>query len=287
MKKKINLFVLLLVLISVPKVILASDSYYINYYGIEMTEEEYLNLLELGFSEEEVYYLDEVEFNNNRNVEGSLESESINYYVNIVRYDSLGRIVSNSDMQISEEDYYGEEMLPYTTGGYIETTYKQMRTTIAAAGSYYRYKVTLTWKRIPATRSYDIIAIGIQPSQVIVVANPVFNQTSCVDTSCTNTSLTNNKVYDNNGGGASFALPTSTSITSLRQYLYFDVQKRYGNETLTQMNAYGDYAHATRTINSGGATGYYINQAGIILSSSIEDYYDTIDTADAVWTGSW
>lgn len=285
MKKKINLFVLLLVLISIPKVILASDSYYINYYGVDMTEEEYLNLLELGFSEEEIYYLDEVEFNNNRNVEGSLEAESINYYVNIIRYDSIGRVVSNTDMQISEDDYYGEEILPYTTGGYIETTYKQMRTTIAAAGSYYRYKVTLTWKQMPAVRSYDIIAIGIEPS-VQIVANPTFNQTYCVNTSCTNTSAINNRVYDNTGGGASFALPTSTSITSLRQTLYFDVQKR-GSSILNEMYAYGDYAHAVKTIGSNAATGYDINQAGIILSSSIANYYDTINTADAVWTGSW
>jgi len=277
------LFVLLLLF--VPCVAFASDDYFLNYYGVEITNDEYSNLLELGFTEDEIYYLSEEEFNNNKDIIGSLESTTVRYFANIVRYDVTGRIISNADMEITEEDYNAESVMPLSDG-YVETTYKQMRTTIAKASSKYRYKVTLTWKQMPSTRSYDIIGIGIQSALVYINSSLVFNQTYCVSSNCTNSSSYNSSNTSSTGAGVSFKLPTSTSITSLRSYFYFDVSKDTSN-TITAMYAFGDYSHATKTISSSNAQGFYVDQSGIVLSSSISSYYDTISTADAFWTGSW
>ena len=53
------------------------------------------------------------------------------------------------------------------------------------------------------------------------------------------------------------------------------------------MYADGDYAHATSTVTASQATGYYVNQVGIMLHSGIASYYDSISSAEARWSGSW
>ena len=282
MKKKI--FVLLSFLMILPVVVSASENY-VNYNGIEMSEEEYSNLLELGFDEEEIYYLSLEEFTNNKDLVGNLEATTTRYFAHIVRYSATGQIISESDMEITEDAYNNEVVMP-RGDGYIETTYKQMRTTISKVNSLYRYKVSLTWKQMPVTRSYDIIGIGFDPF-VLINGNLVFSQNYCISTSCTSSSARNNSYQGSNGAGVSFKLPTSTSITTLSSYFYFNVEKYNDNDTITSMLAYGDYSHATSTISSGLATLYYVNQAGIMLSDSIRNYYDTMSTADAYWTGTW
>ena len=283
MNKKLKL--LLLTFIFIPVFVYANDSY-VNYYGIEMNETEYSNLLGLGFTEEEIYHMEEEEFNANKNIESSLEATTTKYYVETVRYDSTGRVVHSNTSEVTEEEYNDDMILNMRSTATTETTYKKMVTTIAQAGTKYRYKVTLTWKQLPKVRSYDIIGIGIEPSLVSITSDVVFNQTYCISNSCTNSSTINNSYYSPRGAGASFKLPTSTSITGIRAALYFDVTKD-SNTTLTVMYADGDYAHATSTVTANQATGFWVNQAGVILDSGIENYYDDINAAEASWHGTW
>ena len=162
-----------------------------------------------------------------------------------------------------------------------------MTTTISATGSNYRYKVSLVWKIMPATRSYDIIGIGIENVKVYISGGSmVFNQNYCVSSSCTNSSTYNSRSVTETGGGYSFKLPTSTSITTLSSYMYFTVLKE-DNSTLTSMSAYGDYSHATKNISAGSSQGFYIGSAGVVLDAEIISYYDTISKATATWSGSW
>lgn len=284
MKKNLKLL-LLSVFIFIPVVVCASEEY-VNYYGIEMSEEEYTNLLGLGFTEDEIYHMELEEFNANKDIESSLEAVSTKYYVDTIQYDSTGRVVHNNSSEVTEQEYNDGGIMLLDALAYIETTYKRMETTIAQAGTKYRYKVTLTWKQMPKVRSYDIIGIGIEPSLVYIYSSLVFNQTYCISNSCTNSNTINSSSYSLAGGGVSFKLPTSTSITGLRSYFYFDVDKEYDG-TITRMYADGDYSHATSTIGGGSAQLFYINQAGIMLDDDIESYYDAIPTAEAEWIGSW
>lgn len=282
--KKIMLF--LFVLLLIPGVVSASESrIYRNYFGIEMTEKQYSNLEELGFTESEIYYLSEDEFNYNKDLEGHLEATSTRYFAHIIRYDSTGRIVSNSDMEITEEDYNSESVM--SRGDvWIETTYKRLKTTIAANGTKYRYKVSLTWKIMPAVRSHDIIGIGCMSSVVYVVGNsPRFSQTSCINSNCTNTATYVGEYIGTNGAGVSFKLPSGTNITTLNSFYYYDVNKEVSN--VTYMIAYGDYAHATQTVTAGQSNGFWVDQGGIDLDEDIEDYYDSMNSANATWSGNW
>ena len=193
---------------------------------------------------------------------------------NIVYFDENEKINSKNN---------GIELFGIQNGS-ITTASKKMITTIVSVNNHYRYKVSLEWTKIPSTRSYDIIGLGID-NTVKVYSTPVFQQNFCYSSNNCSSSNTHTRNTSSVGIGASFRLPT-VKLVSLSSYLYFDVEKR-NSGTLTSQNAYGDYSHATKSISQEYITNYYVNRGGIILDSSISDYYDNITPAVAKWTGSW
>lgn len=215
-------------------------------------------------------------------------SENVKYFKTItysVRYETYNfNKLLNKTYEITKEEYEKQlNLVPKSTT--IETTYKKMTTSILAVNSYYRYKVELEWKNMPKVRSYDTIAIGFA-SSVKNLGTPIFNEEYCV---------TNGGCYDvsgyvysyvgRNGIGVTFRVP-SGSLDSMKQTLYFDVQKNTSSTIITQY-AYGDYAHATKNISSDKASDYIVTTGGINYSSSSITYYDEISTAIATWHGSW
>ena len=56
---------------------------YENYFGIEMTNTQYNNLINLGFNEEEIYYMDETTFNDNKDLNATLVATDSKYYKSI------------------------------------------------------------------------------------------------------------------------------------------------------------------------------------------------------------
>ena len=87
---------------------------------------------------------------------------------------------------------------------------------------------------------------------------------------------------------AVFPLVTSSSLTSLKQTLYFDVTKTNSNSTILYQYAYGDYSHATSTISTTNALNHEVLQsAGIVLDSSISSYYDSINVASVYYEATW
>ena len=56
---------------------------YENYYGIEMTNEEYNNLIELGFTEQDIFLMTEETFEENKDIEATLVAKTDKYYKTI------------------------------------------------------------------------------------------------------------------------------------------------------------------------------------------------------------
>lgn len=187
--------------------------------------------------------------------------------------------------EITEEEYEQTENDINPLGSAeVNTAYKKMTTSISSNGKLYRYKNVLNWKNMPATRSYDIIGIGFLGS-VKVKGTVYFNQESCTTISnCTNSSTSTIQKFQA-GVGASFKLPTG-NISILSQMLYFDVEKNTTSTIISQA-AYGDYSHAQKTISMENAKKYVVSGSGIVLNSSIQDYYDEISVAKATWSGTW
>ena len=290
MKKTLYISFLILLMISLTKNVKADENiFYTNLYNINMTEQEYNNLLELGFDENEIYHMTNDIFMDNKDIEATLESETIEYY-KITTVTQNGNTTSTSEI-ITKDEYENGSQGPQTRASYdgvITTDYKVMRTNISQLSSVqYRYKVTLTWQNMPSKRSYDIIGLGFEPSKVQLNSTIHFQQQYTNSSGTSSTSVTCIQIEGSNGGSAVFKLPTGT-MTALSSYMYYNVIKAADNITVTTMYAGGDYAHATSNISEANAQRHSVNHAGgIILEDAVEDYYDAIPVATASWYGTW
>ncbi len=188
-----------------------------------------------------------------------------------------------SSEEITEEEYNLVDP-SISTVGVINTDYKRMTSSILSNGSYYRYKVVLDWKNMPATRSYDIIAIGYS-AQVIPVSTCYFVQDYCDVSGCNSTYSFTESVFSN-GISAVFKLPSDSGLISLSQTFYFDVMKSGSDIIMSQVIA-GDYSHATSSISKVNALKHTVISSEIVLNSSVVSYYDSISSAVTSWTGSW
>lgn len=256
--------VVLFVVMSCSSVQALENYKIINSNGIKISDVEYQNLLNLGFTENEILNMNEEEFENNHNLVGTIVSKKVSY---------LEDEGNNSFIST-----FG------TQSGYISTASKTLTTTIISVSGRYRYKVTLEWKNMPSTRSYDILAIGMD-ANVKLYVGPYFRQNFCYSANNCSSSSTRTEKISSTGLGVSFKLPNA-SVVSMSSYMYFDVVKNT-SDTITQLKVYGDYSHAKKTITETKARQYTVNRAGIVLNSSTSSYYDSIDTAISIWTGSW
>lgn len=236
------------------------------------------NVLAVDLSEENFEVVSQVEkyYKTTTNIN---ENEFSTMSLNNVEFNSITE-------EITEDEYnsFTESENLINVSGTIETTYKKLTTSILSNGSYYRYKAVLTWKNMPKVRSYDTIAIGYYAS-VKPRTSLYFSQSYCfTDGSCSTTTAYYPHTFTA-GSSATFKLP-SGSLSSLSQTFYFDVKKAV-DATVIQQNASGDYSHATKSISATNAQKYTVSNTGIHLDSSISGYYDDINVARAIWTGTW
>lgn len=254
-------------------------SEYVNYYGISMTSQQYNNLLQLGFSEDEIYYMLEETFESNKELNATLISKDEKYYKTIY----TGLDGESYSMEVTENEYNNQSFMD--TRGTVTTEYKNMVTVISQNGSYFRYKVSVNWNRLPSVRSYDIIGIGFE-DDVYIASLVNFNYTYCLSSGeCITDTLYYDKKLLSTGGSAVYKLPGSEA-RSLGAVLYYDVAKDT-SATITRLDMFGDYSHATRSVSSSVYTDYTINVNGIVLGTSSSSSYDAIPCAQSTWGGSW
>ena len=251
---------------------------YENYFGIEMNNEEYNTLINLGFTEDEIYYMNEETFIENKDSNANLVSKEQKYYKTI--YNDLSG--NSYTIEVGKEEYDNQPMI--NLRGTVQTAYKTMITTISQNGSKYRYKVSLSWNNMPSTRSFDIIGIGFI-DDVRIDSSVYFNYYWCNSSgTCQTQSYYYDKKNTNFGGAAVYDLPDNAY--SLSSTLYYDVVKDT-SETITYLEMCGDYSHATTNINVNNVSDYDIGIAGIELGYSLVGDYDAIPCAMATWHGSW
>lgn len=293
MRNKV-IFTLLLIgsIFFVGQKVEAKECYVVNNNNICISSEEYTNLTNLGFFDFEIMNMNETIYNQNKGLEATNMTTTTTYVADTYKYVN-GKVYTTS-REVSEEEY--NKILPIcnkvvgtrsVSDGYTETTGKRMDTTISELSGKLRYKVTLRWKNIPSTRSYDIIGIGFDNDRVYATGAKTFSQTYCVTAmSCSSSSIAD-IANQQAGVGASFKLPTGNYVF-MSSYLYYNVTKKNGVGTITTTAAYGDYSHATSNVTQGqAANNYTVGYGGIGLYNTISSYYDAIPKATARWNGSW
>lgn len=283
LKKKFSYGVIfILVLTLFINDVLASG--YINYYNINMTDTEYNNLINLGFTEDEIYYMTQDTFDNNKNIEATLVARNVKYYKTVY----TGLDGQSYSTELTKSEYENQSLIEsYAT---VTTSYKTMVTSISynESSNNYRYKVSVGWTNFPKVRSYDIIGIGFLDARIYISSLINFSYTYCFeDASCTTSGLYFDIKNTSTGAAKVYKLP-SGDIRSLTAVLYYDVSKAeaYASETINSLTMFGDYAHAIKNITS-GYDQYLINNNGIQIYAQISDYYDNIPAAQSTWTGTW
>lgn len=259
----------------------SSAQEYINYNGIHMTTEEYNTLLNLGFTENQIYHMDEETYENNKDLDATLISQTTRYYKTISPAYGTGY-----DVEVSEEEYNNSgNSRTELTRGYVDTTYKTITSSISQNGSKYRYNVSTMWKQMPATRSYDIIGIGFADS--VYINSSVYFSFTYANSAGSYTTSTQyyNKKSLSTGGAAVYKLPTGT-IKSLSANLYYDVSKSTSS-TITSLSICGDYAHATSNVSVNNVADYSISIYGINLGPTLAGSYDATPCAMEYASVNW
>lgn len=196
-------------------------------------------------------------------------------------------IILSYTTEVSKEEYDNfsdkEEMQTYGSSNVVQTEYKKLTVSILENGSRYKYTAVLDWKKMPAVRSYDIIAIGFYQS--VKVTN-MQNETYYCLTNGNCTSETSNKPKITSvGAGTVFKLPSSTSVKSLKNTLTLYIDKNV-NTTIIEQMAVADYSHAKKTISLANAQNYSVDLAGITLNG-ITSYYDTTPSVTTNINCNW
>lgn len=274
---------------------------YVNNIGVEMTQEEVNNLKSLAFTDEQIDTMDYEEFNSNRNIHGEVISSITKYYKTTnyflpTRSSDSNEPVNWVTSEITRDEYENadDEIVAYGMDGMTITEYKMMTTQIIELNKKsYRYRIDLKWKKLPKTRSYDIMGIGIEEKVYPDSTNMYYRTTAGIDDvehQASTFDVFTSAVWKKSASGVAvtFKLPTGTAkrrITSIQSYMYFNVKKNT-SIPINVLNAYGDYKHAQKTVDSSISGSISIGKGGIGfgagLSVSIVESYDSISTAHAI-----
>lgn len=299
MKKYLYNFVIAtLILMSATVVNASNEVYYTNNQNIEMTEQEYNNLLGLGFTERQISNMDQNEFLANKDIEGTVLSTGTKYY----KYTTVMRngIESKNVTEVTKEEALKEQEKQshnIPTRGPVGSYYDGVSATyvleiktkiIGVNNTYMRYKVDSEWLVMPSYRYHDIIGIGIEPTKVEIASIIVFKESWRTASDVYGYDLSCYPKTELTGGSAIMQLP-SGSMQSISSYLYFNVRKKDNVGTITELNMCGDYAHATASVNPNDVFNHYHMYliSGINIDYPYDLDYDDIMPACASFVGTW
>lgn len=256
----------------------ASALGFINYNGIEISSGEYSTLLNLGFNEKEIYYMDLDTFNANKDLDATLLTSETKYFKRVYTGYEIGY-----DVEVTEDEFYNHDDL---TRGTQVTEYYTVVTTISAVNNDYRYKISVSWSNMPSVKKYDIVGIGY--GQALTVKNSVVNFVYYYTYSSGST-YTSSQYYDRkvNSAGATTVYKIPENIVGLSLMMYYDVVKNTNN-TYTNLSMCGDYAHAkSNSVTVTLAAHHGISYGGIGLYSDNINLYTAIPCTYGTASVNW
>jgi hypothetical protein len=145
--------------------------YFTNMNGVELTKEQYNNLLK-GFSHDTINTMSEemIDFLKD---DTNIQKVSTTKYVKVSTKYVNNEAVSTSEEEVSKAEFDNspkESIITkslitpmFAASDYVETDYKKITLDVTFGASISTKYVTLTnvWKQIPATKSFDVLAISV------------------------------------------------------------------------------------------------------------------------------
>jgi len=287
-----------MILFNATAVLASNDIYYTNRENIEMTEDEYHNLQNLGFTEMQIYRMDEQTFLDNKDIEASLVSEE----KKIIKTTTVIRngITTNYNTVIGEDELQHDNLVHFQQPSYGTNSYgtfydgmsydsvKEIDVRIAILDDYVaRYKIDTYWDYIPSHRYHDIAGLSFDGNKFQINSIILHRQDYVTSLGSYGYSQECYVKSDNSSGSVLFELP-SGSLTSLESYMYFNVRKKPTAGTITTMAAVGDYAHAhSSSADYTVLNNFTMTDYGINLLNGYSVHYDDIPETSAVFIGQW
>lgn len=125
----------------------------------ELSETEYNNLINLGFDDELINNLSDEEIQKYKNYTVEKQVREVKYFKEVKSPFPLADGEDYTNIEVSEEEYNKSPQLTRRTT--VETTYKKLELTLTLPTSDTKRMVlaSLKWKKVPATKSYDVFAL--------------------------------------------------------------------------------------------------------------------------------
>jgi len=288
------------ILLNAAVVRASNDVYYTNLNNIEMTEQEYNNLLNLGFSDIQIARMNEDEFLNNKDIESELVSTEKKYVkttttlINGIKY-TTSEVLGEEELEEAllqvQQPTYSPNMSGNYYDGYSYTEIIELTTQMSYIdNATIRFRFDVEWEEMPNERYYDIMGIGFDQTKVNIVSDIFFREDWTTSNNTAGYELEFYPKEESTGGSVLYELP-SGSLNTLSAYMYFDVGKKSGAGTLTYVEAVGDYAHADVYYNPEATNGvrqnYTVNIGGVDVDSPYGSHYYSLPAAVAHFSGTW
>lgn len=170
-----------------------------------------------------------------------------------------------SSFEISEDEFNSVDDIELLSAS-VETEYKKM--SLSNTGT--SINLSVTWKKTPKYKSYDVIAI-MSNDVTFYVNSLVGLQTATVGGSKEfahyNYNSQNVKIFDKGIG-------ISMNLINDATYYVLDMTIRYYGSGLV----YGNYRHAQSNVTLAQSQDYYLSNGNIVFNnSSISNKYDSIN----------
>lgn len=255
----------------------AKEAYYVNQNGVEMSELQYNKFLKF-YSERKIEHLTLEEFNKYKDA-------------NIIALDTVyqkttysngkvieSKIITETEYNSVSESQSSNAISPQSSdSSYVETSYKKLSATLFDIGSQYDLMGTLSWKKMPYVRSYDVFAFrfnlfnysNFTGVQEYYKGNSYYR----IDY---NTSSAGYKSASN-GVGVSMNLKDDTDITGLELTITATLTEQA--TSATKAHAYITYQHAQNDLTRAQSMGYTFDISGLgnVLLYSNQTVRDTYD----------
>ncbi len=216
MKKKFLLSTCLFSMFLLTTDVQAKEVYFVNQNNVEFTKEEY-------------------DFISYMFWDGAQENMDLDDYNNFINSD-----IMNGDLD--SNIYYD---IPLTRATSIEEANKTLKIVKSCSSNCF-VSVTLTWKKFPTVKSYDVIGAYLDGTSL------VNNPATSITTNGTITTTYKDIKKSNNGFGVSVKLPTYGTSMIINQS--FRVNK--GG------TVYASYQHAIKNISLSNSQNYTFSRSG-------------------------
>lgn len=233
-----KLSIAILFVLSIISIDVNAESFYTNKNGVEFTEREYSFISDFYF-------------------------EGYQDYMTISDYEEFKNSnIINGDINIQKKHYYDfNTLIPYTSSSH-ETPSKILKLS-SSCSSDCTINVTATWKKIPSTKSYDLIRAYYENISLKQLSSSKMYYGG-------NISLPIENNLKSNGFSSTFKIPNTSKTISISQT--YKVSK--GGRL------YVSYQHAKNSVSLSESRKYEISKSGygnvFKFDSSVMSKYDAM-----------